>query len=159
MYTLIVENEKGEQLKLTNSDKYDVLKIDGLNPSAAKINLDNVAGLNGAIYNSSRVDARNIVIYLNIKFPIEENRQLLYNYFSTNQKVKLYFKNKNRNVFIDGYVETFENNLFGITQQPQISIICPDPFFKQLSKSTIEFSNTISLFEFLIICATESKKI
>ena len=62
--------------------------------------------------------------------------------------MKLYFKNKNRNIFIDGYVETFENNLFGITQQPQISIICPDPFFKQLGKSTIEFSNTISLFEF-----------
>lgn len=148
MFTLIVENEKGEQLELTHSSAYDVIKIDGLNPPSATINVNDIAGLNGSIYNSSRINSRNIVIYLNIKFPVEENRQLLYDYFRVGQKIKLRFKNKNRNVFIDGYVETFENDLFGMTQQPQISVICPDPFFKESVSTTVDFSKVISLFEF-----------
>lgn len=147
-FKLTVENENGEQLQLTNSTAYDVLKIDGLNPPSANINTSKIAGIDGAIFNSSVVDLRNIVITLNIKSAIEENRQQLYKYFRVKRKCKLYFANDNRNVFIEGYVETFETDLFGMTQQPQISIICPSQTFKSVEELIIEFSNSISLFEF-----------
>lgn len=147
-FKLIVENEKGEQLQLTNNSAYDVLKIEGLNPPGANINTSEISGLDGAIFNSSKVNLRNLVLTLNIKNPVEENRQILYKYFRVKRKCKLYFKNQNRDVFIEGYVETFENDLFGMTQQPQISIICPQPFFKAVDDIIVEFSNTIPLFEF-----------
>lgn len=148
MFTLIVENENHERLELTHSDLYDVLKIDGLSPPAASIATSNVVGIDGVKFNSSKIGQRNLVIYLNIKAPIEENRQRLYKYFRVKRKCKIYFKNQNRDVYIEGYVETFENDLFGNLQQPQISIICPEPFFKAIDEILVEFSNTISLFEF-----------
>lgn len=148
MYTLIVENEKGEQLELTHNDAYDVIKIEGLNPPPAAINNTEISGVDGAKFNNSKVRVRNLVIYLNIKSPIEKNRQALYNYFHIKRKVKIYFKNQNRDVYIEGYVETFENDLFENLQQPQISIICPEPFWKAVDNLLVEFSNEISLFEF-----------
>lgn len=148
MYTLIVENEFSEQLNLTNCEICEVLKIDGLNPPSAAINTTNIAGVDGSRFNSSRIEQRNIVILLNIKYPIEYNRQQLYKYFRSKRWCRLYYQNDSRDVYIDGYVESFENNLFSMTQQPQISIICPDPFFKNKSDNSIEFSNAISKFEF-----------
>jgi putative phage tail component, N-terminal domain len=148
MYTLIVENEKGEQLELTHNKSYDVIKIEGLNPPPAAINNTEISGVDGAKFNSSKVGTRNLVIYLNIKSPVEENRQDLYNYFHVKRRVKIYFKNQNRDVYIEGYVETFENDLFENLQQPQISIICPEPFWKAVDDLLVEFSDEISLFEF-----------
>ena len=148
MYTLIVENEKGEQLELTHNEAYDVIKIEGLNPPPAAINNTEISGVDGAKFNNSKVNPRNLVIYLNIKSPIEENRQALYDYFHVKRKVKIYFKNQNRDVYIEGYVETFENDLFENLQKPQISIICPEPFWKAVDDLLVEFSDDISLFEF-----------
>lgn len=148
MYTLIVENEKGEQLELTHNEAYDVIKIEGLGPPPAAINNTKISGIDGAKFNNSKVEVRNLVIYLNIKSPVEENRQLLYDYFHVKRKVKIYFKNQNRDVYIEGYVETFENDLFENLQQPQISIICPEPFWKAIDDLLVEFSDDISLFEF-----------
>ena len=148
MYTLIVENERGEQLELTHNKNYDVLEVLGLNPPTAAINTANVAGYDGSRFNSSRVEQRNIVITLNIRYPIEANRLALYKYFRVKRYIKIYYKNGSRDVFIEGYVESFENNIFTQLQQPQISIICPNPFWKSIKETYVDFSNLSALFEF-----------
>lgn len=148
MYTLIVENEKGEQLELTHNENYDIIEVIGLNPPPAAINTVNVAGFDGSRFNSSRIEQRNIVITLNIRPHIETNRLTLYKYFRVKRYIKVYYKNEHRDVYIEGYVESFENNLFGMTQQPQISIICPNPFWKSTDDIIVDFSNLTALFEF-----------
>ena len=148
MYKLAIENEYGDKLELTNNPDYDVVKVDGLNPAPGEINSIAIAGFDGAIFNSSRIQSRNIVIYLNIHFPIEENRIALYKYIQVKRYIKVYYENEHRKVYCEGYVETFENDLFCMTQQPQISIICPDPFWKAEEEFNINFSDIVSLFEF-----------
>lgn len=148
MYTLIVENEQGEQLELTHNENYDVLEVIGLNPPTAAINTAIVAGFDGSRFNSARIEQRNIVITLNIRYPIEANRLILYKYFRVKRYVKIYYKNGSRDVFIEGYVENFENNIFTQLQRPQISIICPNPFWKSTTDINVEFSNMTALFEF-----------
>jgi len=148
MYTLIVENAKGEQLHLTDNDNYDVVEVTGTNPPVAAINTTNVTGMDGSRFNSSRIGQRNIVITLNIKPPIEANRLELYKYFQVKRYIKVYYKNDHRDVYIEGYVESFENNPWTQLQKPQISIICPDPFWKSINDTIINFSSTIALFEF-----------
>lgn len=155
MYTLIVENERGEQLELTHNENYDVLEVDGLNPPTAAINTVEIANVDGARFNSSRIETRNIVIRLNIKPPIETNRIALYKYFRVKKYIKIYYQNEHRDVFTEGYIETFENSLFGMLQQPQISIICPNPFWKSTSETQVEFSNTTALFEFPFLIPSE----
>lgn len=148
MYQLIVENEKGEQLELTNNRNFDVLDVSGTNPPTAAINTVNVAGFDGSRFNSSRVEQRNIVITLNIHHPIEANRLTLYNFFRVKRWVKLYYKNDHRDVYIVGYVESLENNPWTQLQQPQISIICPQPFWLSAADTAVKFSNSQALFEF-----------
>lgn len=148
MYKLSIENEYGDRLELTNNPNYDVLSVDGLNPANGEINTVEIAGFDGSMFNSSRITSRNIVITLNIQFPIEENRIALYKYIQVKRYIKVYYENEHRKVYCEGYVETFENNLFSILQQPQISIICPDPYWKSEDEINVGFSDVASLFEF-----------
>lgn len=148
MYELVVENEQGNQLTLTDCDFCDVLKVTGLNPPSANIITSEIAGADGARFNSSNVQIRNIVLLLNIKTPIEENRQQLYKYFRSKRWCRLYYRNDNRDVYIDGYIESFENDQFTELQKPQISIVCPEPFLKNRTTQSVQFSNEIGKFEF-----------
>ena len=148
MYTFIVENEKGEQLQLTNNPDYDVLSVEGTNPPKADINTVVMSSSDGSKFNSARLSERNLVITLNICPPIEENRIHLYKYFRVKHKVRIYYQIGSRNAYIDGRVESFENSPFTQLQQPQISVICPEPYWKELDELIVNFSNTINLFSF-----------
>lgn len=148
MYSLIVENEHGDQLELTNNKNYDVLEVIGTNPPPAVINTSIITGVDGSKFNSSRINQRNLVISLDIKPPIERNRLILYKYFRSKRYIKIYYITETRNVFTEGYVETFENNPFTQRQQPQISIICPNAYWRSVKEVGLNFSKVNALFEF-----------
>ena len=146
-----VETENGQKLELTQNSEYDVINIEGLNPVGATINTYKVGASDGGHYNSSYVNMRNIVLYILPKDyanDIETNRLSLYQYFRPKHKVRLYFQHDSRNVFIDGYVETFEVSLYNQLEQFQISVICPQPYFRAKSSKVINFNQIERLFEF-----------
>lgn len=148
MFTLLVENKLGQKVQLTNNRSMAVVKVAGLTPPAATVNLSNIANDDGSIFNSSKVNERNIVITIKLLEDVERQRQFLYRYFQTKQYCKIYYKNDNRDVYIEGYVETVEGDLFTQLQEIQISIICAQPFFKGLDDIVYNMSAVISLFEF-----------
>ena len=74
--------------------------------------------------------------------------QVLYQIFPCKTACTIYFENKNRNVKIDGYVETLEGDLFSMQERIQISIICPRPYFEDLNAIYTEISTTIKRFSF-----------
>ena len=148
MYSLKVENDRGNTLELTNNPKYTVFKIDGLNPPHATINSSVNTTTDGSSINSVRLDNRNIVIYTTIEGDVEANRINLYKYFPVKKQVKLYFNNGARNIYICGTVELIECNLFTNKQVAQISIICPRPYFKNVNDLVTIFSDVSPMFEF-----------
>lgn len=152
MYEAKMENTKGEILTLTqNEEKLQVVSITGLNPPNAQINSSSTANLDGAKYNSSKLLTRNIVITLKLNgtgITVENTRQKLYKFFPTKEWCKFYFKNENRDVYIEGYAETNEINLFDNTQVMQISIICLQPYFKAIDEIIDDVSKTSAAFKF-----------
>ena len=149
MFEARIENVKNDILTLTgNETEYQVMSITGLNPPKAQINNSTVTGLDGAKYNSSRLEVRNIVITLKINGDVETNRQNLYKYCPTKEWCKFYYKNNNRNVYIEGYVENVECDLFTDSEIAQISLICEQPYFKAMNEIIDDISKVISLFEF-----------
>ena len=149
MYTLRIENPNGETIDLTGDEsRYQISQITGLNPPNANIYLTAIAGMDGERYKSSHVDMRNIVITIAINGNVEQNRLRLYNFFGTGKWCKIFFKNNARNVYIEGYCEQVELNHFALKQTMQISIICPEPFFKSLSQIVIDISMVHAAFEF-----------
>ena len=148
MYDLSVKNTSGEILRLTRDNNYAITGVEGLTPVAANINTS-TAGINdGVVYNSARLGYRNIVLTIRITQDAEKNRIKLYNYFQTKQFCTLYFSNDTRDVCISGYVETFECDLFVLGQTAQISIICPNPYFKSTTETVNSGSAVTAAFEF-----------
>lgn len=148
MFTLKIENQRGETITLSGNKDYYVEDIQGIGNVVANINTSNTGLRDGGVFNSARAEMRNIVLTVRINAPVETNRIRLYQYFKGKQKCKIYFKNGMRNVVIEGYVESIENDLFKQGQAMQISVICPRPYFNALTSVYSDVSRIVSNFEF-----------
>ena len=147
MFTLKVDNGQ-EITELTHDLKnYGVISIQGLTPTATTINTSIAGNIDGSFFNSARAEARNIVITVDLRGDIEGNRQRLYTLFPRKKEITLYFRNKNRDVKINGWVETLEADLFVQREQVQISIICPRPYFQSINSPVNLVDDVQALFE------------
>jgi len=71
---------------------------------------------------------------------VEANRLELYRIFKSKRYVKLKFSNESLSVFSEGYVDNIECSLFSMAETMQISVICPDPYFKGIGEGASEIS-------------------
>lgn len=121
------------QLELAFPEKsgFAIQQISGLGPVKATINTADFSTMDGSIYNSARISARNIVMTLIfLDNPnVETMRQLSYKYFPIKKRIKLVIETDNRLAEIYGYVESNEPVIFSQRETTQISIICPNPYF------------------------------
>jgi predicted phage tail component-like protein len=148
MYSFSVQNEYNEILELTHNSAYVVESIDGLFPPDGVINLSRNATEDGSVFNSAYIDNRQMIVTMAINQPVEENRQELYKFLKVKHKVRLFFSNENRDVYIDGYVQNMQIGFFDVKQVAQITVICPDPLFKSVDENMTPFSYVVDLFEF-----------
>lgn len=121
------------------SDDPVVLRgIDGLGPVKAEITTTPSGTSRGATYQGSSTGGRNIVLALGLNpdwmtQTVSNLRQLLYRYFMTEQWVKLrFYSDELPTTDIEGYVESFEPNIFSQDPEIQVSIINPKPDFVEI---------------------------
>ena len=148
MYTLIAENQYGQQVELTHNDAYSIKSVLGLDPPDGIINTTRNAVMDGSVYNSSYMDNRTITITLAINYPAEINRINLYKYFKIKFPVTLRYKNGSRDVWIQGYTQSFQIAYFDKKETAQIVILCPRPYFNDAETAVEDLSNIVNLFEF-----------
>ena len=149
MFSLKIETTKGSIIELTNNEEnFQVTKIEGLNPPNATINTSSYANGDGSSFTSSKIPNREIVITIYINGDLETNRQKLYKYFRNKEWCKIYYKNNSRDVYIEGYVQTLEVSPFTQKQVAQISILCPNPYFKDVETIIKSISKAIAGFTF-----------
>lgn len=148
MFTLAIENHLGELVELTNNPDYTVTRMDGISPPTANINTGENANFDGSIFNSSKLNSRNIVIELFLERDAEASRINLYKYVKVKKACVVYYKNGLRDVKIAGYVENLDADPFALKEAVQISIICPYPYYSSVADLTENFSDEEPLFEF-----------
>jgi predicted phage tail component-like protein len=148
MYSLTVENTKGEQMNLTQNPDYTIINIDGLHPPDAIINTMERAGHDGSLFNSAKVDNRQIILDIAINKNACVNRNNLYRFFQSARPVRLIYNNELRGVYIDGYVQNAPIAFFEQKQTIQITIICPDPFWHSTVNVEGMTDGMEALFEF-----------
>lgn len=147
MFTLILENERGDQVPITNTGSYILSEIDGLNPPSAVINTSE-GMFDGEKFNSSKMEMRTILISVDINSPAEENRLNFYKVGRPKQYIKLHYKNNTRKVFIEGYVESVKVDYMAMKQNATISILCPEPYFKDAKELIHEINLVLNQFYF-----------
>lgn len=148
MFDLVLENEKGQQIKLTNNNDYAITDMDGLNPPSASIVTSETSLFDGAKFVSSKTETRQLDIAIAIQRNAEENRIALYNVVRTKQYIKVSYKNGRRDVFIEGYVSDFNIDYFAQMQEATISILCPEPYFKDAEEIIAGVNLIIAKFTF-----------
>jgi len=162
-----VTNPSGNSLmmELENPKKsgFFVAGITGLGPPKADINTTRRAGSDGSIYNSAKVESRNIVITLIYYtdntagtdgqiLDVEALRQRTYKFFPIKRQVTLHFITDRRRASITGYVESNEIGFFTNMEGSQISIVCNDPWFisEDVGVTNLRLINTEPLLTFPI---------
>ena len=155
--TVIITNYRGESLALELANPYSsgfaVTGINGLGPNKATINDVEVTTNDGSVFNSAKVNPRNIV--LNLEFmatdpdEVEALRQKTYKYFPLKKKLTFEVITDKRHVKIIGYTESNEPVIFSKNENTQISIICPYPFFQSVTeRNRVMFYGEEPAFEF-----------
>jgi predicted phage tail component-like protein len=136
---LVPLGERGPQM-----DLIQIRKIEGLGPVTSDINTSPFGSVDGESYTGSHTPKRNIVMTVGLNpdwnnWSMESLRRALYAYFMPKQTVHLVFQSDDDfpDVWIDGYVEGFEPDIFNKDVEIQISIICPDPYFTAVEPTVL----------------------
>ena len=130
MIQITAINFAGERFILSPAeDKYAIKKVTGLSPQRGTIVTQKMAR-HGTEYINSTTDERNILIDLKILGDVEENRNALYAAFPPALPVTLEFVTRTKRASIVGYPEDNDVDFFEQLSAAQLSIICPDPFFR-----------------------------
>ena len=129
--------KNGSYLNITGTpSKYQLVSATGLNPPVAAISVSEMATSDGGTFNLARVQSRNIVLQIQPLGNLETRRSELYGYLSPKSAITVDIQTDSRHVEIDGYVESLEIDYNAIPQIIQVSIICPDPYFKAIAAVT-----------------------
>ena len=150
-YTLILENETGQQIDLSRTaNRYMFSKIKGLNPPTGTVSTSSYAGMNGSYLNNAFIEKRNVVIPFEMRgFDVELRRHELYRVVKPSRYIKIYYSTKNISVYAEGIVETCEMEIFEKLTSGQISILCPDIYWYSTETQIAEYSRVKGAFHFV----------
>ena len=153
---IYVESANGTAATLSLSDPWGigvaVLKIDGLGPVKSDVFVTNYGARSGGYYNGSRAGTRDITFTLKpLGIDIERIRRWLYRLMPVQERVRLVFLTDHGELETNGYIESFEPDIFNKYSTYTVNVRCPDPFFTEtgsLISTTEELENEGPLFEF-----------
>lgn len=130
------------------STPYIVKNIDGVDPVKATISTTSYANQDGGFYQSARTEMRNIVLTIGYRNDLTSGKSIqtirreMYGVFDPKALVRLRFIDSDEApVEIDGYVESHETSMFSRDPEVQISILCPDPYFRAIRPVTLSSTN------------------
>ena len=160
--SVTVTNYRGDSLEMPlewpNPSGLLISKIDGITPGNVQVNSQDFAVLDGGVYNSSRMQTRNITIEFyygrgsqvpdSDNHDVETSRHIAYRYFPVKTRVRLDFLTDERSLSIWGYVEGNDTDIFSEHEKGQVSIVCPDPYFYEKDTVVYELGAFIPEFEF-----------
>lgn len=149
MYNIIVANENNQQLIFNDLDgTYQITNITGLYPADALINTDQAAYLDGARFNSSKVNMRTINFAFSIEKNPEEARRQVYRVLQPKRSAKLYYKSALYDVYIEGYIENVIVSHFDAKQMVTFQMLCPFPYFRKAQLIVNELTAIEGRFHF-----------
>lgn len=157
--SVTITNYLGESVKIELADGDPehgmvISNITGLGPPKANVSMTDLATMDGSLFNSARVEKRNIVIHMLFTFApkIEDSRQRTYKYFPIKKPLTFLIETDNRILETVGIVEVNEPDIFSKDESNQISLVCDDPYFYSAGENghnITVFFGIEPLFEFI----------
>lgn len=154
--SLTITNHLGDSivLELMRPEKsgFIVKSIEGLGPVDAVVNMTDTATHNGSLYNSARLNRRDIV--MNLGFfqtgyeSIADIRRKSYKYFPLMKNVHILIETEKTVLETNGYVQSNQPNIFSSEEGCSVVIQCEDSFLYSPGVKRTTFTGIEPLFEF-----------
>ena len=138
--SLNIKNHVNQEVNIVLTDSEPshgliIKEITGIGSPKANVNITDTSS-DGGYFNNVRAEKRTIQItFLLMMMPdVETSRHNLYRYLPLHGKITLKFITDKRSVYAEGYVESIDPNIFSEQEECVVSIVCPDPYFKDVVK-------------------------
>ncbi len=151
MKKVICKNEDDVQIEFSYEDDADffLISLDGAYSVSNNIATSANTMTDGSTYQGSTTKERNIVITAQFDSDYQARRDFLNQCFKPKSKGTLYYTENDENRQIDYFVEMIDPEEKGVVRKVVISLICPDPFFKDPADTTITMAGWEPRFEFI----------
>lgn len=149
--TITCINADGASLTVTEKDFTPFLLIgaDGIYDSANQVYISENSMTDGAIYQGSVAKYRNIVLRLADVDAYRDNRDILNEIYKEKEKGTLIYQEGDGPARKIGYyVESLTSTGLHSSREHEISLICPDPFFREVADHEEAMAGWASAFEF-----------
>lgn len=153
MKKIICKNKNNDKTEFTYEFPFFLKSIDGLYSISGEINTNDNANGIGKTYSGTSIKERVITLTGIIIDKLELRRKQLYKTFKMKQEGTLfYYDNENtKGKKISYIVEDVEISDTGFPKIFTISLMCPDPYFKDLEESEISMATWSPAFCFPMI--------
>ena len=143
-------NEDGVEVTFDYDDRsaFFLESIDGVMSVSNKVTTSENTTVDGSTYQGSVTIQRNIVITAHISKDHVYNRNMLYKCFKPKTNGVLTYTEEDEKRIIDYVVESVEVDERGVVRNATISLICPDPFFKDEEDTVVTMAGWQPCFEF-----------
>ena len=147
---IICKNEDDVEVTFDYDDEsaFFLESVDGVMSVTNKVTTSENTTVDGSTYQGSVTQQRNIVITAHISKKHVYYRNLLYKCFKPKTNGKLTYSEEDERRIIDYRVESIEIDEKGVVRNAVISLICPDPFFKDEEDTIVTMAGWEARFEF-----------
>ena len=150
-YKLILSNGAGECTDLYSDPNIRLVSTDGIGFSA-EISTTKIYGYDGSMFQGNSLQQRGISLIVRYKSTYYETQEMAKNrlmkLLGNKGEVKLRYVAPNRDVYIMCRVEQVNTSPNTKPMNTQISLICPDPYWRASGDNTVVIAGTESLWEF-----------
>lgn len=148
MYDLRLENENSQTVNVNDGVRYTVLSVSGLNPPKATVFTAKSPNKKGSKKNGSTLDERIVIIQIKLLGDVEANRNALYAWTDTEQELKIYYRNGQKNIYCEGTVTACDIDLFTSNEIVNVAILCNDPYLHDMQEVVSDISSLLKHFTF-----------
>ena len=138
----------GSVLPLTNNIRFKISNIDGLTTANVDISSSTVSAMDGDFINNKRATPRSIIIDLAIESNVENTKRYLLQYIKAKKKGTLKWNQDNREIEIEGIVESIDMPRYTNGVIFQFTLYCSQPFWQDINYTVQDISEVLDLHYF-----------
>ena len=148
---IICKNEDDVQIEFSYEDdaEFFLISCDGIYSVSNNVVTSENTMTDGSTYQGSTTKQRNIVITAEFDSDYQSRRDFLYKSFKPKSPGTFFYYENEEQRQIDYRVEGIDIDEAGVCRNAVISLICPDPFFKDPADTTVTMAGWEPCFEFI----------
>lgn len=155
-YIKLIVNIGGEQLMIAKESVYRLLAggVTGIESADLEAVMSEYAAMDGGYLDTVRVPPRHISVLFAVdeRKQTEELRKKLIAFFSPRKQGTLIVERANRSRKIRFYLneqpEFIQNNIIDDRLHVRVNMVCPDPYFEDVTPTTVQFMKPLPLLTF-----------